>query len=234
MTASFSGDSIGAKIQQIRQTLPPTVRLIAVTKQVSAEAARAAYMAGVRDFGESRIQEALAKQAALADLTDITWHFIGHLQTNKAQQALSHFDWIHSVDSLKLAKRLNRLAADLPHPPHCCLQVKIVPDPPKYGFNTDELWQALPYLDQCTALNMVGLMTIPPFGRETAELQMIFQQARKLADAINQHGFSHIHIQQLSMGMSADYPIAIAAGATMIRLGSVLFGSRPNALSTQP
>ena len=233
MTASFSVDQISAQIHQIQQTIPPTVRLIAVTKQVSAEAVRAAYQAGVRDFGESRIQEAIAKQAKLADLTDITWHFIGHLQTNKAQQALTHFDWIHSVDSLKLAKRLNHLAADLPRSPHCCLQVKIAPDPPKYGFNPDELWQALPYLDQCAALNLVGLMTIPPYGRNTAELQTIFQQARELAASINQQGLSHIHIQQLSMGMSADYPVAIAAGATMIRLGSVLFGSRPNALSKQ-
>ncbi|MDJ0702037.1 MAG: YggS family pyridoxal phosphate-dependent enzyme [Leptolyngbyaceae cyanobacterium MO_188.B28] len=233
MTASFSGAPISARILQIRKTLPPTVRLIAVTKQVSAEAVRAAYMAGVRDFGESRIQEAIAKQAELADLTDITWHFIGHLQTNKVQQALTHFDWIHSVDSLKLAKRLNHLAAELPHPPHCCLQVKIVPDPPKYGFDIDDLWQALPQLDQCTALKIVGLMTIPPYGRETAELQMIFQQARELASAINQRGFSHIQMQQLSMGMSADYPIAIAAGATLIRLGSTIFGARPNALPQQ-
>lgn len=227
MTASLSVDDISARIEQVRQTLPPSVRLIAVTKKVSAEAARAAYMAGVRDFGESRIQEAIAKQTELADLTDITWHFIGHLQTNKADQALTHFDWIHSIDSLKLARRLNHLAADLPRPPQCCLQVKIVSDPPKYGFSVPELWRALPALDQCAALSIMGLMTIPPYGLAVAELQTIFQQTRELADNINQHGLSHIQIQQLSMGMSADYPFAIAAGATMIRLGSVLFGERP-------
>ena len=227
MTASLSVDDVSARIAQVRQTLPASVRLIAVTKQVSAEAARAAYIAGVRDFGESRIQEAIAKQAELADLTDITWHFIGHLQTNKANQALTHFDWIHSIDSLKLARRLNHLAAALPHPPQCCLQVKIVADPAKYGFSVSELWQALPALDQCSALSIVGLMTIPPFGLDAAELQTIFRQAQELADSINQHGLSHIQIQQLSMGMSADYPVAIAAGATMIRLGAILFGERP-------
>lgn len=227
MTASLPVNDIAGRIDQVRRTLPPAVRLIAVTKQVSAEAVRAAYRAGLRDFGESRIQEAIAKQAELTDLTGITWHFIGHLQTNKAHQALTHFDWIHSIDSLKLAVRLNHLAAGLPRPPQCCLQVKIAPDPPKYGFTVPELQQALPALDQCCALSIVGLMTIPPYGVEEAELQTIFRRTRELADNINRRRLSHIQIQQLSMGMSADYPVAIAAGATMIRLGTILFGKRP-------
>jgi PLP dependent protein len=220
---------IAERLLQIRQTLPPSVKLIAVTKQVPVEALRAAYAAGLRDFGESRIQETIDKQAQLADLPDITWHLIGHLQSNKAAKALELFQWIHSVDSLKLAQRLNQLAADLPQPPNVCLQVKVLPDPNKYGWTIPELLTDLPALDQCHHLNTVGLMAIPPYGIEPAVTRSVFARTRDLAEQIRSSGteITHLKMQELSMGMSDDYPLAIEEGATMIRLGRTLFGDRP-------
>ncbi len=218
---------IGARIAQIQQILSPSVRLIAVTKQVPVAAMRAAYAAGIRDFGENRIQETEAKQAALSDLPDITWHLIGHLQANKAQKALDLYQWIHSVDDLKIAQRLNRLAADRPTPPQICLQVKLAPDPNKSGWTVPDLWTDLPQLDQCQHLAIQGLMTIAPLGLSAPQLAHLFASAQELARAIAQQPWQHLHMQELSMGMSGDYVTAVAAGATMIRLGRVLFGDRP-------
>lgn len=227
--ASSLQTQIAERLTQIRQTLPPSVKLIAVTKQVSVEALRAAYAAGVRDFGESRIQETADKQAQLADLPNITWHLIGHLQSNKAAKALELFQWIHSVDSLKLAQRLNQIAADLPQKPTLCLQVKVLPDPTKYGWTIPELLNDLSALDQCTHLNTVGLMAIPPYGLEPSETLAVFTRTRDLAKQIRQDEVTikHLKMQELSMGMSDDYLLAVEAGATMIRLGRTLFGDRP-------
>ena len=214
------------RIAEICQTLPANVQLIAVTKQVPVAAMRAAYAAGLRNFGESRIQEAEAKQAELRDLPDITWHLIGHLQSNKAQKALELFQWIHSVDSLKLADRLNRLAETLPTKPQVCLQVKLLPDPNKSGWSVEELWADLPKLAQYQHLEIQGLMTIPPLGLNEQETLAVFQRTQELAEKIRQQGWSSLQIPQLSMGMSGDYQLAIQAGATMIRLGTILFGER--------
>lgn len=225
MTAATS--ALPEQFDIIRQALPPTVTLVAVTKFLPVETIRAAYERGIRHFGESRVQEAIAKQADLADLPDITWHLIGHLQTNKARKAVEHFDWIHSVDSLKLAERLDQAAQELGKTPQCCLQVKLVPDPPKYGIDVAELEAALPQFDQLAHLKICGLMTIPPQDVIADTVQGLFTEAKSLADAINQKGLSRLHIDQLSMGMSGDYQVAIACGATMVRLGTVLFGPRP-------
>ncbi|MBD0266971.1 MAG: YggS family pyridoxal phosphate-dependent enzyme [Cyanobacteria bacterium Co-bin8] len=228
MTAVCNPDAIIQRITQIQATLPSAVRLVAVTKNLPVEALRAAYAAGIRDFGESRVQEAIAKQADLADLKDITWHMIGRLQANKARKALEHFQWIHSVDSLKLAERLNQISGELGCQPHCCLQVKMVPDPPKSGFELEELWAALPVLAQLTHLKLVGLMTIPPQGTNPEVARAIFRQAKDLAEQITQLQSHPLQIETLSMGMSGDYQAAIASGATMVRLGTILFGPRPD------
>lgn len=218
--------SIVDRVAQIRASLPDSVRLIAVTKQVSVAAMREAYAAGVRDFGESRVQEAELKQPQLDDLRGITWHMIGRLQANKAQKALQLFQWIHSVDDLKLAQRLDRLAGSLPEKPNICLQVKLRPDPNKSGWTVSELLDAIPDLDQCHHLNICGLMAIPPLGLSPTELLTVFQETHTLAIALQEKSHS-LQIRELSLGMSGDYPIAIAAGSTMIRLGRILFGDRP-------
>lgn len=218
---------ITKRIQELSETLPSQVRLIAVTKTVSEEAIREAYAAGIRDFGENKIQEALTKQEALQDLTDIRWHFIGHLQTNKAKLALTHFDWIHTCDSVKLASRIDRLLSDLEiTSPKILLQVKPLSDPNKYGWTISELLDALPTLEQYHHLNIQGLMTILPFGQSAAETQTGFEKVRDLAQQIQSQNH-HFSMKELSMGMSGDYPLAIEAGATMIRLGQTIFGKRP-------
>ncbi|MBW4637854.1 MAG: YggS family pyridoxal phosphate-dependent enzyme [Gloeocapsa sp. UFS-A4-WI-NPMV-4B04] len=219
-------DSIASRIASIRQQLPDVVKVIAVTKQVSVVAMREAYAAGVRDFGESRVQEAEFKQTQLQDLTDITWHFIGRLQSNKAKKALEQFQWIHSLDSLKLAQRLDQLAETLEDKPQICLQVKIVPDPNKSGWTVPSLLADLPELNQCSNLKIQGLMTIPPLGLNDSEILSVFECTRELAKEIQQQNWSNIQMQQLSMGMSDDYQLGVQAGATMVRLGRSLFGER--------
>jgi pyridoxal phosphate enzyme (YggS family) len=202
------------------------VRLIAVTKQVPPEQIRAAYAAGIRDFGESRIQETASKQAQLQDLVGVTWHLIGHLQTNKAKKALEQFQWIHSVDNLQLAQRLDQLAQQLGVSPQVCLQVKILPDPLKFGWTVPELLTDLSTLDQYKNLQIQGLMTIPPLGLTDTEILDVFNQTNNLATEIQGQNWSHLKMQHLSMGMSEDYKLAVRAGATMVRLGTIIFGDR--------
>lgn len=226
MTSSYLTGTITERIAAVRQHLPASVKLIAITKQVSVDAMREAYAAGIRDFGESRVQEAEVKQSQLQDLPDITWHLIGHLQTNKVKKALELFEWIHSIDSLKLAEQCDRLAAQMSLSPQVCLQVKLLPDPNKYGFSVPDLLADLPALDRCQHLKIQGLMTIPPLDLDNAEILTLFRRTRELAKEIEQQNWSHIQMQHLSMGMSDDYPLAVQAGATMIRLGRTLFGNR--------
>ena len=217
--------SISQKIDSIRQQIPQNVRLIAITKQVSLEAMQEAYAAGVRDFGENRLQEALFKQEQL-QLKDINWHFIGHIQKNKAKKIIEHFTWIHSVDSLALAKRLNRLAEESNLIPKVFLQVKVLPDPNKYGWEVTSLLQDLPQLNQYKSLDFQGLMTILPLGLSSTEVLEAFQETRELATNIQQKDYDNIAMKELSMGMSGDYMQAIEAGTTMIRLGRIIFGER--------
>lgn len=224
--ADGAANEIAERLQKIQRRIPQDVRLVAVTKTFPANIVRAAYAAGIREFAENKVQEALAKQQSLKDLTGVSWHFIGHVQSNKSRKVLENFDWIHSVDSLRLAQRLNQQAAELDRVPACCLQVKLVPDPTKAGFTLDELMATLPELDQLDRLNIVGLMVIPPYGLPPERSQEIFDQARLLAAEIGQMGLSNIQMKELSMGMSGDFEAAIAAGATLVRIGSGLFGQR--------
>ena len=217
---------ISQKIDSIRQQVPQNVRLIAITKQVSVEAMREAYATGIRDFGENRLQEALSKQEQLQDIKDINWHFIGHIQKNKAKKIIEHFTWIHSVDSLALAKRLNRLAEELNQIPKVFLQVKVLPDPNKYGWEVTNLLQDLPQLSEYRHLDFQGLMTILPLGLSPTEVLEAFQETKQLATTIKQKGYTNLTMKELSMGMSGDYMQAIEAGATMIRLGRIIFGER--------
>jgi pyridoxal phosphate enzyme (YggS family) len=165
---------ISQKIASIRQEIPPNVELVAITKQIGTDGMREAYEAGIRNFGENRLGEALAKQEQLQDLTDVAWHFIGHIQKNKARKIIEHFAWIHSVDSLALAQRMNRLAAELNLTPQVFLQVKVLPDPDKYGWEVNNLLQDLEQLNQFENLNIQGLMTILPWGLSSTEILKAF------------------------------------------------------------
>ncbi|MDJ0903328.1 MAG: YggS family pyridoxal phosphate-dependent enzyme [Xenococcus sp. MO_188.B8] len=217
---------IAKRIKEITQEIPSQVRLIAVSKQVPTTAMRIAYEAGVRDFAENRLQEAIAKQAELSDLTDICWHFIGHLQTKKARKVITNFHWIHSIDSLKLAQRIDILAAELDRKPQLLLQVKPLEDPNKYGWQIPALLNDLDALNGLKNIQIKGLMTILPWGLSAEQNLTAFNTVKELADKIRQQNYSCLQMQELSMGMSGDYPLAIKAGSTMIRLGRTIFGER--------
>ncbi|MGB8698345.1 MAG: YggS family pyridoxal phosphate-dependent enzyme [Thermosynechococcaceae cyanobacterium] len=222
----FNDSSIAERIAHLRQSVPPSVRLIAVTKTVPVALMKEAYAAGIRDFGESRMQEAIAKQAAFSDCQDIVWHWIGHLQRNKAKQAAMRFHWLHSVDSLPLAQHLNTLAAHLNNPPHICLQVKLRSDPSKFGWSPDALLAQLGDLKALDGLRINGLMTLLPLNLTPEEQLAVFQETQQLAETIRQHPHTPLPLTELSMGMSNDYPLALQAGATMVRLGTIIFGKR--------
>ncbi len=226
----MSADTLSQRLQAIQAQLPPQVRLVAVTKDVPVTVMRQAYTLGLRDFGESRVQEAQSKAQALADLPDITWHLIGHLQSNKARSALPLFPWIHSVDSLALAQKLDQLNQTLHAPAHLLLQVKLRPDPQKYGWSVPELLAALPALRQLQHVHIQGLMTILPLGLSPPERQSLFAELPALGAQIQ----PYLPLREYSMGMSNDYPQAIAAGATIIRLGRCLFGERPAPPAREP
>ncbi|MGB3613120.1 MAG: YggS family pyridoxal phosphate-dependent enzyme [Elainellaceae cyanobacterium] len=223
---AVSPELVAARITAIQKTIPESVTLVAVTKQVPPHLMAIAYEMGIRNFGESKVQEAAEKQAQLSSLTEITWHLIGHLQRNKANKALDQFQWIHSVDSIRLAQRIDHLAAMSDSKPKVCLQVKLRSDPNKYGWSIEALLQDMPQLDQLENLRIQGLMTIPPYGLSAAENRAIFDDARQLAEKLQQYSPSHITMDHLSMGMSDDYLVAIEAGATMVRLGRAIFGER--------
>lgn len=214
---------VQAHVAAICDELPPHVQLIAVTKHVAPAFIRTAIAAGVTHIGENRVQEALLKYPELQDLP-VTWHLIGHLQNNKAAKALQIFTWIHSVDRLELAERLDRLAGEMDKRPHILLQVKLVPeDVAKSGFTVAELWSAIPALRCLQNLAIEGLMTMAPHVNDEIAIQNVFKTLKDLRDEINQKNALNSPLYHLSMGMSQDYPIAIAQGATMIRVGSKIF-----------
>lgn len=225
MAEAQPADALAARLAALRRQLPAQARLLAVSKGQPVEAIRAAAAAGQCSFGESRLQEAAAKQAQLQDLGALDWHFIGRLQANKARGVLRHFSTIHSVDSLELAERLQRIAAEEGLSPAILFQVKLAPDPAKTGFEAEALRQAWPRLSGLQPLRPVGLMTIAPLGLDHEELLALFGRCRDLA--------AELALSELSMGMSGDWREAVAAGSTWVRLGSALFGPRPAAAGTE-
>ncbi|MFN9607376.1 MAG: YggS family pyridoxal phosphate-dependent enzyme [Pseudanabaena sp.] len=213
--------TIAERLNQIRSNISTNVNLVAVSKYTTTEAIRAAYKAGIRDFGESRVQDTKIKQMELADLTDITWHMIGSLQSNKTRQAIAQFDWIQSLDRLRLAEQCDRLIQELGKSPKLLLQVKLAEDPHKSGWTESELLADLHQLEKLQNLNIVGLMSILPLGLNESQAYDVFSRVGELAAKLRSLGWSNI--QELSMGMSADYAIAVKAGATMIRVGNQIF-----------
>lgn len=198
--------------------MPSHTRLLAVSKGHPASSIRALVQAGQRSFGESRLQEATAKQQELADCVDLDWHFIGRLQANKVRPVLKQFSVIHSVDSLSLAERISRIAGEEGLLPSIFLQVKLRPDPNKGGLSVEELEREWPRLQQLPHLRIVGLMTMAPLEVGGAEREALFAECSALAQRLG--------LAELSMGMSGDWPEAAAAGSTWVRVGSALFGPK--------
>jgi PLP dependent protein len=196
---------------------PASVRLIGASKTVAPEVIEAAMDAGLRDFGENFIQEAEERMDALGPRAqDATWHFIGHLQTNKAKDALQRFDILESVDSLRLAQQLSRRANA---PIRILLEVNVAQEGSKFGFAPSEVATAVDAVRQLPNLDLIGLMTIAPAADNPETVRPYFRQLRELAEA---HGLT-----ELSMGMTDDFEVAIEEGATMIRIGRAIFGERP-------
>ena len=199
------------------------VTLLAVSKAQHAEKLREAYEAGQTKFGENYLQEALNKQVELKDL-DIEWHFIGPIQSNKTQPIAQHFSWVHGVDRLKIAQRLSDARpADLA-PLQICLQVNISGEASKSGVAPNELLDLVKAVAALPRLNLRGLMTIPEPTDDEAVQRQQFKQMRNLLNGFKKEGFA---LDTLSMGMSSDYKIAIEEGATIVRIGSAIFGARP-------
>lgn len=199
-----------------------TVRLLAVSKAQPAALLREAFIAGQRLFGENYLQEALGKQTALADL-DIEWHFIGPIQSNKAQAIAQHFSWVHSVDRLKIAERL-AAARPLHLPPlQICIQVNVSGENSKSGVLPQEVGAIAEAITKLPNLRLRGLMAIPEPTTDTVKQRRQFRMVRELYDKLQAQGFK---LDMLSMGMSEDFPAAITEGATMVRIGSAIFGAR--------
>ncbi len=215
--------SVGERIaaaQRASGRAPGSVRLILASKTQPAEAIRAAYDAGARDFGENYVQEAVAKRAALGELAGATWHMIGHLQTNKAALAARTFDWIQTLDSERLA---NALAKAHPAPPMPALiEVNLGGETSKAGVRPEEVERLVERIRM--KLELRGLMTIPPPAKRAEDARRYFAQLRELRDRVA--AASGLALPELSMGMTDDFEAAIEEGATMVRIGRFVFGER--------
>jgi len=205
---------------------PQEVKLIAVSKGVCAETIKNAVENGIREFGENRIQEAQDKisfiKACLPE-SRVIWHLIGHLQKNKAKTAVKLFDMIHSVDSLELAILLNRYAGETGKKQRIMLQVKLSCEDSKYGLLKETNIEVLNGIRHLCNLQVEGLMTIPPYFDDPERVRPFFRELRELKDKAVQAGF---RLSELSMGMSNDFEVAIEEGATMVRVGTAIFGER--------
>ncbi len=201
------------------------VRLIAVSKTFPLESIRVAYAAGQRDFGENRVQEALQKIDAAADM-DISWHLIGHLQSNKARRAAEQCDLIHSIDSIDLLQRVDQAAAAAGRSLHVLIQVDLALEPTKHGAPVDTLPGIFEAAHRCTATSVVGLMLLPPAAENPEEARSWFRHLRTVRDRLVAQGVLPSSVAELSMGMSHDFEVAIEEGATMVRIGSAIFGAR--------
>ncbi|MGQ3821999.1 YggS family pyridoxal phosphate-dependent enzyme [Pseudomonas alliivorans] len=198
---------------------PASVGLLAVSKTKPSSALREAYAAGLRDFGENYLQEALGKQAELADLP-LCWHFIGPIQSNKTRAIAENFAWVHSVDRLKIAQRLSEQRPEGLEPLNICIQVNISGEASKSGCTPEDLPALAAAISALPRLKLRGLMAIPEPTEDQAEQAAAFAAVRTLQDHLD------LPLDTLSMGMSHDLEAAIAQGATWVRIGTALFGAR--------
>ena len=209
---------------------PSEVEIIAVTKTHGEDVVKEAWDAGLRIVGENKVQEAAWKKPA--SVMGPQWHLIGHLQSNKVRQALELFDFIHSVDSAKLADRINFIADAIGAQPHVLLEVNVSGEKSKSGMRPEDVRGVLAHVAaECPRVTVEGMMTMAPFSENPEDARPYFRRLRELRDACEQE--LGIGLPRLSMGMSGDYEVAVEEGATWVRLGTVLFGERPKAKSAR-
>lgn len=204
---------------------PGSIRLVAATKTVTADRIREGIAAGLSILGENRVQEALPKVEALAQ-APVRWHFIGHLQRRKVRSVVGMFELIHSVDSLELAQEIDRRAGEFGQPQDILLEVNIGGETTKGGFHQDGLVQLVSTMAALSHIQIKGLMAIPPPTAEPELARAHFIRLRELAEAIAAQRIPGVAMDELSMGMSNDYEIAVQEGATLVRVGSAIFGAR--------
>ncbi len=204
---------------------PASITLVAVSKTVSAQNVQQAITAGVTTLGENYVQEARDKISALEDYP-AAWHFIGHLQSNKAKYAVKLFDLIHSVDSLKLARELNKQAQKNDKIQRILIQVNISQEETKSGIAVDETLGLIEEVGRLGNLSIKGLMTMPPFFNQPERVRPFFAALRNLRNQIQKNTVPNVSMDELSMGMTGDFEVAIQEGATMVRIGTAIFGER--------
>jgi pyridoxal phosphate enzyme (YggS family) len=228
-------DSIKERLEKVKDRIkkaaeacnrnPQTIRLVAVSKTVPADRVREAIEAGVKNLGENYVQEAREKINSLTDFP-VNWHFIGHLQTNKAKYAVRLFDLIHSVDSLKLSRELNKQAQKNGKIQQILIQVNISREETKSGISVDEAINLVDEISHLENLSIKGLMTMPPYFNQPERVRPFFSALRELRDQIKEKAIPNMSMDELSMGMTGDFEAAIEEGATMVRVGMAIFGER--------
>lgn len=226
-TTKIQLQAVKSRIEAARAISAPYARdiiLVAVSKTVPAPFLRAAYAQGQRDFGESYLQEALAKIEALSDLP-LIWHYIGPVQSNKSRAVAEHFDWVHTIDRLKIAERLSSQRPPSREPLNVCIQVNLSGEASKSGVAPQDAAELAHAVAKLPKLRLRGLMTLPEATTDKALTRRRFETLAALKDTLSQQGLA---LDTLSMGMSGDLEEAIAAGSTMLRIGTAIFGSRPS------
>ena len=234
--SSVDSDSIARNVRNVLEGIrqaairagrqSEAVRLVAVTKSVSVERIRLAVAAGVRIVGENRLQEAQPKIDALKGGRGIRWHFIGRLQRRKVKTVVGTFEMIHSVDSMELAAEIDRRAADAGIQQNVLLEVNAGREATKTGFSPDEAADAVTALEAMPNLSVRGLMAIPPPGPDTEASRPYFHAMRELARSLASPRLKRVRMEELSMGMSRDFEVAVEEGATLVRIGTAIFGER--------
>lgn len=217
-------ETVRKNLLQIQEEIAPCKPgIIAVTKYFDEEAMVAAYNAGLRDFGESRVIEASAKIENLPDYVreNSTFHFIGHLQTNKVKQAVRVFDYIHSVDSLKLAQSISQHSSEINKVQKVLIQINNANEEQKFGFSKDEIFESFEQIQNLEYIEISGVMNMAPLGIGEAEIERLFSEIVQIRDELEKR--FNCSLKEISMGMSQDYKIAARSGATMLRIGRKLF-----------
>jgi pyridoxal phosphate enzyme (YggS family) len=214
---------------------PGDIALMAVSKTVAADNIRKAYQAGLRLFGESRVQEMAAKAGALRDLKDLEWHMIGHLQSNKSLKAAELFGAVDSVDSVPLAEKLNAVSEQVGKTLAVLIEINLGGEAAKSGLapGSSELHAILQAAKRLPYLEFRGLMTVPPFTEDPEGARAFFRKLRELRDLIAHARWPSVSMDVLSMGMSHDFEIAVEEGSTCVRVGTAMFGERPETLTTE-
>ena len=230
-------DDLSANIQAIRDRIrraaervgrdPQSVRLVAATKSVEAPRILEALHAGLTIYGENRWQEAQDKMREVGPRVDVEWHFIGRLQRRKLKWLVGRFSLIHSVDSVEQAEEIQLRALAQRASQAILLEVNVGGEESKGGFSPDALPEAVSQIDAFPAVSVQGLMTLPPWNPDPEMMRPYFQRLKHLADRIDRMPWQRVRMRELSMGMSNDFEVAVEEGATLVRVGTALFGSRP-------